>query len=525
MTYCTTGTGSKPRASSNRPKSLPRARVLCLAPWAIVLWILPVPAGAAVQQPVAPAHAASCSCADVLEQYVAWVEGNHIGYVMEVLQGDPSPYERRKSNYRRRARRTPLPECVHLVNDWLGYFGDPHLAAVRQRPDSLLAARGVPLSLGMRSVPALTARVRRPDRDPVEGVWRSGSRQLIVAEDPTLRGVFVVTVAKADSSLGPYGAVIARLERDTERGIYRVSGARPFADATRASLHRDAILHLGRTTWARDVPRRSATNPVHPTDPLHPTLRVLDDETVLVTLPSHLPQYRAALDSLIVAHRDALSRAPILLIDVRGNQGGSGDTARPLAPFYFSPELWADPPRNEPGWIMASPYTKGLYRYLRRVMGGDEADAWIRATVDTLETAETGALVRDRFDLVEPFRPDSVNASTRFVGIVTDWINMSAVDAFLLEATASDRVIVFGEATESAIDYQNAWAVAIDEPAVCGGEGFLVVYPRNASSWMPEAPINPTGLIPDVPFDEATDDWVRAAHEYLRARLGAPTAA
>lgn len=468
---------------------------------------------------IAPVYAQSCSCFQVFEQYVTWVEENYIGYVMEVRNGDSGPYEKRTTEYHRRAQRTPLAQCIHLVSEWLDFFDDPHMAAFRQRPDSLLAVRGVPISLGKRLLPVLNERLQRPNIDPVEGIWRSGNRKLLIAEDPNLHGVFVVTVIEADSDLGASGDVIARLERDIERGIYRMYGAQPFADSRQASLHSDVLLHLGTTTWRRDVSQSLVTNPIHPSDPLHPMLRVLDDETVLITLPSHQPQYRAALDSLIAANSDVLTRAPILLIDVRGNRGGSGDTARPLAPFYFSPELWANPPPNGSGWVMASPYTKAVYRYLRRVMGGDEAHEWIRATVDSLEEAETGAIVRDRFDLADTFRPDSVNAATKFVGVLTDWINISAVDAFLMEATASDRVILFGEATDSAIDYQSAFTVPINQPAECAAEGFLVVYPRNASSWMPEAPVNPTGFVPDVPLDESTDDWVRAAHEYLKRRL------
>ena len=464
------------------------------------------------------ASAQTCSCPDVLASYASWVEANHIGYAFEVRDRDPRPYQRRKADYERRARRTPLSECVHLVEDWLSVFGDPHLSASRQMSDSLRVARGVPASLGTRSVVEAVARLDRPGLDPIEGVWRSGDRQIVVTEEPDLRGVFTATVVERHDDLGLSGTVIARFDHGTEYGRYRMHGAGALVDTREASLHRRALLHTGSLSWGRDS--AEPTNPVHPTDPLHPVLRVLDDETVLVTLPSHLPPYKAALDSLLAAHRDVLARAPIVLIDVRGNRGGSGDTARPLAPFYTSPALYANPRPTEAGWILASPYNRALYRYLHRAMGGDEAHPWIRQTVDRLEAAEDGEIVRDRFDLVEPFRPDSVNASTRVVGLITDWINLSAVDVLMMEATASDRVVHLGEATDSAIDYQNAWTVPLDEPAACAAEGFRVTYPRSAASWMPDAPRNPTGFVPDVPLDEATGDWVRAAQAHLKSRLG-----
>ena len=385
--------------------------------------------------------------------------------------------------------------------------------------DSLRVARGVPASLGTRSVVEAVARLDRPGLDPIEGVWRSGDRQIVVTEEPDSRGVFTATVVERHADLGLSGTVIARFEHGTERGRYRMRGAGALVDTREASLHRGALLHTGALSWGR-VDQHASTNPIHPTDPLHPVLRTLDDQTVLVTLPSHLPPYKAALDSVLAANRDVLARAPIVLIDVRGNRGGSGDTARPLAPFYTSPALYAAPRPTEAGWVMASPYNRALYRYFRSAMGDDDAHPWIRETVDRLEAAEDGAIVRDRFDLVEPFRPDSVNAATQVVGLITDWINLSAVDVLMMDATVSDRVVHLGEATDSAIDYQNAWTVPLDEPAACAAEGFRVTYPRNASSWMPDAPRNPTGFVPDVPLDDATDDWVRAAQAHLKTRLG-----
>ena len=461
----------------------------------------------------------ACNCVAVFEAYAARLEATHIGYYMEVLTKEQGLYERHKAQYLRKSRRTSLEACVHLVNAWIDFFDDPHVGAMRRFPDSIRTTRGWPTSLGERSSDETlrSLRARKDKLDPIEGVWYTGHQEIGIVEEAESPGLFVAVVLKDDSSLGVAGNVIARFERGIEQGIYDMRGVRDYADAREASIHRGVLLYLGLRSWGRRYPERvGPDNPLHPTDPLHPMLSILDPQTVLITLPSHQYPYYARLDSLVEANRSALQTAQALIVDVRGNYGGSGLTGRPLAPYYFSRDQWEQPARYAPGWVLVSEDNRAVYESQLQQAGGEQAHPWLRETVASLQAAAPGTLIRDAFHLIEPFRPDTVYASIRHVGIITDWINISAVDAFLQEAKASTKVIQFGEATDSAIDYQSTVTFRIAEPAACAEEGFLFYYPRSASSWMPYNPINPTGFEPDVPLEGPPDAWVGKVQAYLR---------
>ena len=79
------------------------------------------------------------------------------------------------------------------------------------------------------------------------------------------------------------------------------------------------------------------------------------DSVVVVSVPSHDPQYRSVVDSLVAANRAALDAAHSLIIDFRGNQGGSFGTTRALGAVLREPRLAGSAGPDQIPVMLASP--------------------------------------------------------------------------------------------------------------------------------------------------------------------------
>ncbi|MEM1269669.1 MAG: S41 family peptidase [Bacteroidota bacterium] len=450
-----------------------------------------------------------CTCAEVFESYAEQVEAAYLGYRFEVADRDTRFFTQRTVDYRRRAQRTPLRQCVHLIHEWLGLFGDPHIGALRSLSDSTRKARGWPQSMGMQAPDQVRQRLtdRADQLDPVEGIWYAGNRVMAVVESDDLAGLFLAVVLEEDDVLGKAGAVIARLERGIEQGQYRVVGVGPLAGERRASVHADRLLRIGQTRMGRRFPA-----PVHapdPLDPFRPTIKQLEAGAVLVSVPSHRYGYKTVLDSLVHLHHEALRDAKDIVIDLRGNSGGSSIMTDALHPYLYSPDMepsiW-----DGPSAILTSEITRAYYK--ARMQWGMP---YARAAV-LLAKAELGDIIRDPRTQFPERKPDTLYAGSRKVGVLTDWVNISAVDVFLLDIRRSSRVTLFGEATNSAVDHLSVTRHVLDIPT-CPQEGFVLYLPTSAAPWMPDGGLNATGIEPDVVLSMPQSEWIDAALTELRS--------
>lgn len=75
-------------------------------------------------------------------------------------------------------------------------------------------------------------------------------------------------------------------------------------------------------------------------------LRTYGDGTVIVTIPSHAPEYRGVREELLGRVAASLDAARIVIIDVRGNEGGSAAPRHPSTPFALHPDGKSSSPRR-----------------------------------------------------------------------------------------------------------------------------------------------------------------------------------
>ncbi len=275
-----------------------------------------------------------------------------------------------------------------------------------------------------------------------------------------------------------------------------------------AHLRRDGLLlHMPPTLWGKAYPvAPSLAGRIDPSDPRRPTARMLGDSTLAIAIPSQSPEYAAALTTLVLQHRLLLLGIPNLVIDLRGNEGGSSWVTDVLMPYIVGPgrrpaRYLAD---SRPA-VLSSPDN---IRYF-------EAQSWAPAgLVDSLR-AHPGGLVPFSYSDDGDDAAPTATANPRRVGIVVDGGTVSAAEAFLLRAMRYPKVTTFGAPTGGSIDYQTVTIVRFG----CQEWGFYLGYPVIAGSLeLPAGSANHTGIVPDVPYRGA--DPVALAARYLEGGGG-----
>ncbi len=196
--------------------------------------------------------------------------------------------------------------------------------------------------------------------------------------------------------------------------------------------------------WQSSPPpaRRNASPPPPPLDlgapdPNRPSWRFLDDSTALLRIPTFSEEYGPVIDSVVGANRRRLEATPYLVVDLRGNDGGSTESYRSLTPL-----LYANPVRFDGADVWASPANIVHYRaMLSDTLISTGVRHSIQEAVWRME-ARVNQWVELRRDTIVGL--DTVLPMPRTVAVVMDSVCASTCEDFLLEVRQSAKVTVMG---------------------------------------------------------------------------------
>ena len=492
---------------------------------------MPPRAPAAPPTPTCPG--AACSCTAALDTLAATLEADYAGYVLEVVGRKEAAYRRHLAEARTRAEGAQGAACERVLQSFLDFFPDGHLF-VGNAP-GLTGADSARLAGEARTLPwTLDGAIAHFDAragalDPVEGLWYDGDdlAVAIVADtdgDSAPGGggerCFAAVVVAGAPPGWKEGQVKAELTRLPDSSYDAVVWGRahqpqhPYVhergSAGGGRLRRDGLLlQMPPTLWGKAYPVPPAlAGQVDPSDPRRPTARRVDDATLAIAIPSMSPEDAPALANLVLQQRRTLLTVPNLVIDLRGDEGGSSRVPDVLMPYLAGPSR--GPARYLPDDRPAVLSSPDNIRYF-------EAESWAPAgLVDSLR-AHPGRLVPFSYggDGEEDAPPPAATPLPRRVGVVTDEGTVSAAEAFLLRAERFPKVTMFGAPTGGSIDYQTVTIVDFG----CPEWGFYLGYPVIAGSVdLPTGSANHTGIVPDVPY--GGPDPVGFAAKYLERGAG-----
>jgi hypothetical protein len=471
-------------------------RYLCCA----FVWLMSVgsiasgqPRGGTIRPP---------TCSEDLGALEQKLYDDYAGFRLEVKNDKALRYNRMATALRKTAASTASQDCLPVLKKYLDWFDDPHLF-IYQNPaaDSVEAAiRARQARVIMPIEGDARALFRNPGRhlDPIEGIWYDKGLRVAILQNRDGKDLFSAFVVAPDTAGWPVGSLRATFARKPNGG-YSASISLPnhSLEARDAVIYRKTLLRIAPTLWAKEFPVNAAESGLLAgSDPRRPTV-TLHGQSVVVAIPSHDPSYKSEFDSLIAAHDLDLRRARRIIVDLRGNEGGSSFMSDALLPYILTASK--RPSRYETDFgkavILSSP---DQVSYAHWGFGSDTT-AFARSLIARMQ-AHKGELVplTDPSAAPEPETPDSVIDGGWKVGVLIDRGTVSASEVMVLKALKSRRATVFGEPTEGALDYQSNRIVWFSPRERRWGLGYPTI---TAHANLPIGGMRGKGIVPDVRID------------------------
>ncbi|MBL0937671.1 MAG: hypothetical protein IBJ03_02190 [Gemmatimonadaceae bacterium] len=472
----------------------------------------------AIAVTLAPAHRVQAqsapSCAKTLDSLDAKIRGNYAGFLLEVRDQRRVAYDRMRVELMREAQARTLDDCFATMRRFVDWFADPHLFVFQSATvDSAAAAAG---RASVRQLPVNEDMLRRElkargaRRDPIEGIWYDGqTRMAVVRESGNGPQRFAAVLLNADTTGWRTGHVRAEFIRVRE-GVYDVTlRTRAFAvQRLDGRLHRNTILRLSPGMWGKAWPVAASDSGLLDTVDVHRPRVVVRSQSVVVSIPSHDPRYTRLLDSLVAAADTAIRARSLLIVDLRGNEGGSSLMSRAIHPYVATAVSRSTPYDTGTPVMLSSP---AQIAYAKRAFGSDTS-AFVRSLVQRLEAAP-GTLVPLDTTSPTPPRPEPSHAGGWRVAVLVDGGTVSAAEVLVLRALRSERAVVLGQPTAGALDYQSTQIVSLGT----GDRRWALGYPTiTAHVDLPARGMRGRGIMP-----QQRVDWtkVRDAYAEVERRL------
>lgn len=452
---------------------------------------------------LADVASADCDCRESLAQVVAKVEAEYPGF--GAYTRDTLAYTSFKEALLVAADTTIDQDCIRLLKQYANYFRHGHLSVVKLTESSTPAAAGMVDTVDVDLARYLDQ--PRESKEAFAGIWSSPNYRVGVLG---LSGDHVAFIIDSKNENWRSKEVKFRVHPNGE-AVYYLGDHTQEPDS--CIIVDDSILYFPQheVVFVREVPppRLSAKLLADRLAELEGFfLKSVSEKTLLLRISSFDYAYIDRITKLIDDNQIMLASYENLIIDLRGNGGGTDYSYMPLLPL-----LYTNPVRHLSGEYFV---TQTLINSLSDWAAHADPEKY-----DDIDEVRAD-LVRMRGQLGQ-FIPytvgpafgyatqDSVLARPGNVAILMDGKCGSSTEKFILDAKQSKKVKTFGTSTYGSVDYLSVIQFNIDCP------GYIVNMPTIRDSRSAEYPLDIIGIQPDIYLDKYVEDWVSYAKEYLEA--------
>jgi hypothetical protein len=464
--------------------------------------------------------AQDCHCSDEFQFLVRYMEKNYAGFRDKGTGENRFSYDSVTADIAVRAALVRKPGfCVALMKEWLRFFRDGHnyittASANADQPASANTTGAEPVEV-IRLTPQ-TLSLLKARRKGVEGIYHTSDSTYTIAiiQNKTADRDYAGVIVTSRAPTWKRGQVKLELRQiDGQRfmacGYLRDHSIDPEIFHFDGRSFGDGVWIRDGTPAARALGDRSqAALATHGRSPAVQQqwqtvqARRISAQTYYIGIGSFDESNTWPVDSLFHADSAILASVPNLILDLRGNDGGSDFVYSPLLPWLYSgPVTMAGidvlaTDDNVKGWaalLEAKDIPEANKMKLRRIIAQMQSMPGQRVEIYHGDTV--------RLPEIRPFPQKIV--------VLIDGDCASSAEQFLLGAMQSRKVTLMGQHTAGILDYANVRDVAL--PCL----PFILHYATTRSQWIDAGKgIDNVGIKPQVVLG-ANQDWVEEARRYL----------
>ena len=450
-----------------------------------------------------------CECSEALDKLTKKIESEYPGF--EEKTKDKIGYESFKKQLKEEASSTDKPKCFDLLKKYTAFFRDGHIWISPATSINTQGAGSTDLvNIDIEKFKTGLTTVH----DPLTGVWKNnfewtGGSRYEIGITKNSDGVQLGFVISSTSSFWKPNETKFRLYPDGKYEFYTFDKKLKTGSY---EIFSNSIIYFkeARATFIKETPQSGLT-----AEQIKRKvgefygfgLKKLSNKTVLITLPSFDYPFVDIIKDLVANNRTLIENSKNLIIDIRGNSGGTDNAYEMLFPYIIT-----NPIRNMGvEYLATETLVNGLEGYIKSVSNNKDK----QGEIDT---------VRQWINLYEKnmgkfvnlnnsgFSIQTVNPAKRspdHVVILTDKRVGSSAESFVMKAKQSKKVKILGTVTSGGLDYAAARMFDFGCPA------YLLQLPTYRSLRLPDYPIDNIGMQPDLYLDNSIKDWVKFALAYL----------
>lgn len=465
----------------------------------------------------------NCDCPKYFEYTRNLIETDYPGFQDKVNPKTRSLYDQLcKISVEKARSTTNSAVCYKIIDNYLSFFKDNHIQFSME--NNVLYGTGEQLNpdkirqfyAGAESVDMDENEVRTYlDRNngilaSIEGIWQTedGLNRCTIIRDKKEITRFIGFVLKSDNVYWMPGQVKMDFFKQDQNlyTLYYGNKNHTIGKIRKFEHLSGNPLQVGNTKWYRTYPDIKAPH-YQKKSPVSKNagwfqLENLDDSTLLLSLPSFYRQHKAVVDDIIKTNKTKLLSTPYLVIDVRGNGGGTDETFERVLPF-----IYANPFEHLGTDIMASKYNINRYEELLRVPHvGADAREWIQKILNRMKDNPGKFVVRSSDEIVNR---DTVMPNPRKIAVLINSGCGSSAEEFILFAKESKKVVLLGQPTSGTLDYSNI------SPREFPSTAFKISLPESRSHRIPNSSVDKEKIKPNIYLTE-DQNWIDEAKKQLK---------
>jgi hypothetical protein len=454
----------------------------------------------------------TCNCYQNLLQLISNTAADYAGYLPKTDVGQKATYLALKNDLLHQAQSITQPRtCFDLIKTYVHFFSDKHFVAYYYNPadpDSIVLP-----------MPKLALLPKKADEDlPAASVWMlpDSSRKVLLLRQPD--GSYKALKMASGTDNFPEGFVYFSMKRSGK--LWLVEEADNNKSGHTPARLMNHLLQIGSSAmWAMQQPEAPTKEEEaqwrswsKKNQGLH--FALLNKNTAYLRIGS-FANNEDAIAQLIAANDSVIRHTPYLIIDIRGNMGGSTGWVS-LLPYIMTQPIIQHPsllrvsafnvknklPELQP--FATGPIPEEYAKYFP-----DSTIRWYKKAYNELPSTQAPyyALPAVNFPL------DSMTRYPQKVALMVDERCGSSAEYFLHLSRQSGKTKSYGAPTWGMMDYEGA---SVLSPMPC--QFFRIATPPAQSSWTNTHPIDQTGMQPDMVLQMPYAMWLQEVLRLLPAQ-------
>ncbi len=448
----------------------------------------------------------NCNCSQALESLIAKVEKEYPGFAEKTK--DTLMYNNLKVTLKNEIGTVSNENCLSVLQKYVAYFKDRHIWLLpNQQPQIAVKEINTESEIFKIDIKKFKKDILT-STDKFEGIWKNDAYEIGVKRIKP--NEYVGFIISADPKYWKPNEIKFKLfgngtyeykmqDHSVQKGTFTI-------DAQGLLYFKEILTELVKQIPNATLSAEEITNKVNELKGFY--CKRLTNKTTILKLSNFSYPFVVTIESLIEKNRNILENSENLIIDLRGNGGGTTDAFEKILPYILT-----NPIRSVGAEYLSTPtFINGLKKYNSSFTDKEKHKEEIADNERKIKLLEAnpGKFVNFSSNIIETNTITLAAKSPKQIVFLADNKVASSGEALLLIAKQSKKVKVIGTPTSGVLDYANAYFF---DDFVC--TNYRLLMPTYRSLRIPEYPIDNIGIQPDIYMDKTIEDWEKYAVEYL----------